>query len=138
MINDYINLNRHSRGKRNCFKFFTIYCKHFCEIFYKVGLVSYNININWQNTTIQTNKISKFEFNRLRLATKNGSGATLIISVNLIGNDETSFPWKLLLPDGQICKSFAYDYSLNIKLSKTKNPKHFSQVDSSVTFFGHY
>ena len=37
-------------------------------------------------------KISNFDFNRLRLATKIGFRATLRISLNLIGNDETSFP----------------------------------------------
>ena len=83
-------------------------------------------------------KISNSEFNRLRLATKIGFRATLRISLNLIGNDETSFPQKLLLPHGQVCKYFASIYSLNVKLSKTNNPKSFSQMDSSVSFFKNY
>ena len=46
----------------------------------------------------------------------------------MIGNDKTSFPHKLLLPDGEtanICKTFGNHSSINVKLSKTKISKIF-------------
>ena len=53
---------------------------------------------------------------------------TLNLSSNLIGNinDETNFPYKLLLTDTQvskICKAFANGSSANIKFSKTQLSK---------------
>ena len=50
----------------------------------------------------------------------------LRLSSNMIGNNETNFPHKLLLTDRQIsslCKSFASHSSADIKLSKTQLSK---------------
>ena len=41
----------------------------------------------------------------------------------MIGNNKTNFPHNLLLTDRQvssICKAFANDLSVNVKLSKTQ------------------
>ena len=49
-------------------------------------------------------KLSNLHFNKLKPAIKNGTEVTLNILSNLMGssNDETNFPYKLLLTDTQI------------------------------------
>ena len=59
---------------------------------------------------------------------KNGTEVTLNLSSNLIGssNDETNFPYKLLLTNTQVSKirkGFANGSSANIKFSKTQLSK---------------
>ena len=61
----------------------------------------------------------------MKAAIKNGTGVTLDLSSNIIGdsNDENNFPHKLLLTNAQISrlqKSFSNGLSANIKLSKTQ------------------
>ena len=49
-------------------------------------------------------KLSNSQFNKLKLRIKNGTGATLNLSSNMIGNsnDETNFPHKLLLTNREV------------------------------------
>ena len=49
-------------------------------------------------------KLSNSQLNKLKSAIKNGTKVTLKILSNLIGNsnDETNFPYKLLLTDTQV------------------------------------
>ena len=61
----------------------------------------------------------------MKAAIKNGTGVTLDLSSNIIGdsNDENNFPHKLLLTNAQISrlqKSLSNGLSANIKLSKTQ------------------
>ena len=61
----------------------------------------------------------------MKAAIKNGTGVTLDLSSNIIGdsNDENNFPHKLLLTNAQISrlrKAFSNGSSANIKLSKTQ------------------
>ena len=62
---------------------------------------------------------------QLKNAIKNGTGVTLNLSSNIIGdsNDENKFPHKSLLTNTQVsrlCKAFPNRSSANIKLSKTQ------------------
>ena len=56
-------------------------------------------------------------------------------SSNMIGDNETNFPYKLLLTNRRVynlCKAFANHSSANIKLSKTQ----LSKMIKSGRFFG--
>ena len=75
-----------------------------------------SINVKWSNSQLGT----------LKYATKNIEKETLRISSNMIGNsrNETNFPQKLLLTDGQVAslhKAFENHLSANIKLSRTNS-----------------
>ena len=70
-------------------------------------------------------KLSNSQLNKLKSVKKNKSEVVLRLSSNMIGNsdDETNFPHKFLLTNkqvGNLCKSFANNWSANIKLSKTQ------------------
>ena len=70
-------------------------------------------------------KLSNLQLNKLKCGIKNGTGVTLKISSNVVGdsNDENNFPHKLLLTNTQVLKlrkTFANGSSANIKLSKTQ------------------
>ena len=65
-------------------------------------------------------KVSNSKLNKLKSAIKNGTGVTLNLSSNSIGNSnyETNFSHKLLLADKQISKIrivFGNGSSANIK-----------------------
>ena len=71
-------------------------------------------------------KLSNSQLNKLKSAIKNESEVVLRLSSNMIGNNETNFPHKLLLTDRQVLslrKSFTNNSSADIKLSKTKLSK---------------
>ena len=55
-------------------------------------------------------KLSKSQLNKLKSAIKNKTGVALRLSLNMVGNDETNFPHKLLLTNrqvGNLFKAFA-------------------------------
>ena len=69
--------------------------------------------------------LSNSQLNKLKSAIKNKTEVVLRLSPNMIGDDETNFPHKLLLTNRQVanlCKAFA-DKSADIKLSKTQISK---------------
>ena len=69
-------------------------------------------------------KLSNSQLNKLKSAIKNE--VVLRLSSNIIGDNETNFPHKLLLTDRQVSnvrKVFANNSSINIKLSKTQLSK---------------
>ena len=72
-------------------------------------------------------KLSKLsQLNKLKSAIKNEIEVVLRLSSNMIVNDETNFPHKLLLTHRQVVnlqKAFANYLSTNIKLSKTQVSK---------------
>ena len=76
-------------------------------------------------------KLPNSQLNKSKSATKSGTDVVLRLSSNMVGNsnNETNFPHKLLLTNGQILnlrKAFTNHTSLDIKLSKaqlTKMPK---------------
>ena len=70
-------------------------------------------------------KLSNSPLNKLKSAVKNETDVVLRLSSNIIGNaeDETNFPYKLLLTNRQVAnlrKAFANHTSTDIKLSKTQ------------------
>ena len=68
-------------------------------------------------------KLSNSELNKLKSAIKNESELVLRSSTNMVGDDETNFPHKLLLFNRQVSNLrivFANKSSTNIKLSKTQ------------------
>ena len=71
-------------------------------------------------------RLSNSQLNKLKSAIKNETEVVLRLSSNMIGNNETNFPHKLLLTDRQVSslrKSFASHSSADIKLSKTELSK---------------
>ena len=69
-------------------------------------------------------KLSNSQLNKLKSAIKNE--VVLRLSSNIIGDNETNFPHKLLLTDRQVSslrKSFANNSSAEIKLPKTQLSK---------------
>ena len=71
-------------------------------------------------------KLSNSQLNKLKSAIKNETEVVLRLSSNMIGDNETNFPHKLLLTNRQVsnlCKAFANHSSTDIKLSKTQLSK---------------
>ena len=71
-------------------------------------------------------KLSNSQLNKLKSAIKNKSEVVLRLLSNMIGDDKTNFPHKLLLTNRQVanlCKGFANYLSTDIKLSKTQITK---------------
>ena len=71
-------------------------------------------------------KLLNSQLNKLKSAIKNKSKVVLILSSNMIGDNETNFPQNLLLTNIQVAnlrKAFANYLSVDIKLSKFQLPK---------------
>ena len=71
-------------------------------------------------------KLSNSQLNKLKSSIKNETEVVLRLSYNMIGDNETNFPHKLLLTNRQVAslrKTFANYLSTNIKLSKTQLSK---------------
>ena len=71
-------------------------------------------------------QISNWQLNKLKSAIKNKTEAVLRLLLNVVGDDETNFPHKLLLNNRQVAnlrKAFANNLSTEIKLSKTQLSK---------------
>ena len=68
-------------------------------------------------------KLSNSQLNQFKSALKNEAEVVLRLSSNMIGDDESNFPHKLLLTNRQVAnlsKAFANHLSADIKLSKTQ------------------
>ena len=68
-------------------------------------------------------KPSNSQLNKLKSAIKNETEVVLRLSSNMIGDNETNFPRKVLLTNRQVAnlrKAFANYLSTDIKLSKTQ------------------
>ena len=71
-------------------------------------------------------KLSNSQLNKFKSAIKNETEVVLRLSSNMIGDNETNFPHKLLLTNRQVSnlrKAFANHLSADIKLSKTQISK---------------
>ena len=71
-------------------------------------------------------KLSNSQLNKFKSVIKNEIEIVLRLSSNIIGDNETNFPRKLLLTNRQVsnlCKAFANHLSADIKLSKTQLSK---------------
>ena len=68
-------------------------------------------------------KLSYSHINKLQSAAKNETGVVLRLSLNMVGDDKTNFPHKLLLTNRQVtnlCKAFANKSSTDINYQKLK------------------
>ena len=103
---------------------------HSTYYFPKVEMKYYNVMIDGRNFFDQPiNSMTKTYKIVLRL------------SSNMIGNNETNFPHKLLLTDRQVAslhKSFASHSSADIKLSKTQLSKMIQSEGFLSSLFVHY
>ena len=80
-------------------------------------------------------KLSNSQLNKLKSAIKNKTAVFLRLLSNMIDDDETNFPHKLLLTNRQVAnlrKTFADKSSTDVKLSKTE----LSKVIQSGGFLG--
>ena len=71
-------------------------------------------------------KLSNSQLNKFNSAIKNENEVVLRLSSNMVGDNETNFPHKLLLTNRQVSnlrKAFANHLSADIKLSKTQLSK---------------
>ena len=71
-------------------------------------------------------KLSNSQLNKFKSAIKNETEVVLRLSSNMIGDDESNFPHKLILTNRQVAnlrKAFADKSSTDIKLSKTQVSK---------------
>ena len=68
-------------------------------------------------------KAIKFTVNKLKSTIKNKAGVVLRLSLNMVGDDETNSPHRLLLANRQVenlRKAFASKSSTDINLLKTQ------------------
>ena len=80
-------------------------------------------------------KLSNSQLNKFKSAIKNENEVILRLSSNLVGDNETNFPQKLLLTNRQVSnlrKAFPNHLSDDIKLSKTQ----LSKIIQSRGFLG--
>ena len=80
-------------------------------------------------------KLSNSQLNKFKSAIKNETEVVLRLLSNMIGDNETNFPHQLLLANRQVAsisKAFAYNSSIDIKLSKTQ----LSKMRQSGRFLG--
>ena len=80
-------------------------------------------------------KLSNSQLNKLKSAIKNETEVVLRLSLNMVGDEETNFPHKLLLTNRQVenlCKAFASKSSTDITLSKSQ----LSKMAQSGVFLG--
>ena len=66
-------------------------------------------------------KLSNSQLNKFKSAIKNETEVVLRLSINMIGDNETNFPHKLLLTN--LRKALANHVLTDIKLSKTQLSK---------------
>ena len=90
-------------------------------------------------------KLSNSQLNKLKSAIKNETEVVVRLSSNMIGDNETNFPFRLLLTNRQVAnlpKTFENYLSTDIKLSKTHlisaYLRKYSQEDSLVDYLVHY
>ena len=71
-------------------------------------------------------KLSNSQLDKLKLAIENKTEVVLRLSSNMVGDEQTHFPHKILLTNRQVAnlrKAFANYLSTDIKLSKTQISK---------------
>ena len=84
-------------------------------------------------------KLSISQLNEFKSAIRNENEVVLKLSPNMIGDNETNFPHKLLLTNRQVLnlpKAFANNSSVDIKLSKTQLSKMIQSGGFSARLLG--
>ena len=114
-------------AKENFFEFFTRNRKSFLNIIslnVKYSLIFHQYKVTQYNSL--NVKLSNSQLNKLKSARKNENEAVLRLPSNMIGDNETNFPHKLLLTNRQVSnlrRSFANNSSTDVKLSKPQLSK---------------
>ena len=81
------------------------------------------------NSLNSNSNLSNSQLNKLKSAIKNETEVVLRLSSNMIGDNETNFPRKLLLTNRQnLRKALANHLLADIKLSKTQLHKMILKV----------
>ena len=118
------------KQKKNCFGLFKRNRKSFVNtILLNAKFIKYFfflINIKMTQYNSLNVKLSNSQLNKFKSAIKNETEVVLRLSSNMIGDNETNFPHKLLLTNRQVAnlrKAFANHLSTDIKLSKTQLSK---------------
>ena len=84
-------------------------------------------------------KLSNSQLNKFKSAIKNENEVVLRLSSNMVGDNETNFPHKLLLTNRQVSnvrKAFSNYLSTDIKLSKTQLSKMIQSEGFLVRLLG--
>ena len=67
-------------------------------------------------------KLSNSQLNKIKSGMKNETEVVLRLSSNMIGDDETNFPYKLLLTNRQVAKRLQIIYQQILSYQKLNNP----------------
>ena len=81
--------------------------------------------------------LSNLQLNKFNSALKNETEVVLRLWSNMTGDSETNFPHQLLSTNRQVVsirKAFAYNSSIDIKLSKTQLSKMIQSEDFLVDY----
>ena len=97
--------------------------------YHKRRLIFINIKMTQYNSLNSNSNLSNSQLNKLKSAIKNETEVVLRLSSNMIGDNETNFPRKLLLTNRQnLRKALANHLLADIKLSKTQLHKMILKV----------
>ena len=96
--------------------------------FYQYEMTQYNtLNV----------KLSNSKLNKLNSAIKNQTEVVLRLSSNVIGNNETDFPYELLLTDRQV-SNLRVVHQFILSYQNSNYQRSFNQEDFLVHYLVHY
>ena len=96
--------------------------------FYQYEMTQYNtLNV----------KLSNSKLNKLNSAIKNQTEVVLRLSSNVIGNNETNFPYELLLTDRQV-SNLRVVHQFILSYQNSNYQRSFNQEDFLVHYLVHY
>ena len=96
--------------------------------FYQYEMTQYNtLNV----------KLSNSKLNKLNSAIKNQTEVVLRLSLNVIGNNETDFPYELLLTDRQV-SNLRVVHQFILSYQNSNYQRSFNQEDFLVHYLVHY
>ena len=82
-------------------------------------------------------KLSNSKLNKLNSAIKNQTEVVLRLSSNVIGNNETDFPYELLLTDRQV-SNLRVVHQFILSYQNSNYQRSFNQEDFLVHYLVHY
>ena len=96
--------------------------------FYQYEMTQYNtLNV----------KLSNSKLNKLKAAIKNQTEVVLRLSSNVIGDNETNFPYELLLTDRQV-SNLRVVHQFILSYQNSNYQRSFNQEDFLVDYLVHY
>ena len=96
--------------------------------FYQYEMTQYNtLNV----------KLSNSKLNKFNSAIKNQTEVVLRLSSNVIGNNETNFPYELLLTDRQV-SNLRVVHQFILSYQNSNYQRSFNQEDFLVHYLVHY